>query len=270
MEKFVDKMVDFLIGAIPGVAVALAIVILGYFLTKIIVMLSRKGMDKAGLDFSLKKFFLNCIRVVCYIIILISALSTLGVSTTGLIACFSAGAAAVALALKDSLSNIASGIILLFSRPFVTGDFIEFGSNMGNVQQIDLMHTKVMTLDHKCVMIPNSVISSMEVVNYTSLPQRRIDITVPIGYDADIEQVKSILLETVSSDNRVLSEPDVPFVRVKEFSESSVDFIVKVWVKADDYWPVYYDLIENIKKTLDSNNVPIPYNQLDVHLVKND
>ena len=132
------------------------------------------------------------------------------------------------------------------------------------------MHTKVMTLDHKCVMIPNSVISSMEVVNYTSLPQRRVDITVPIGYGADIEQVKSILLKTVSDDERVLSEPDVPFVRVKAFSESSVDFIVKVWVKADDYWPVYYDLMENIKKTLDSNDIPIPYNQLDVHLIKND
>ena len=270
MDKIIDNMIKFLIGTIPNFLVALVIVVLGFFATKLIVMLSRKAMDKSGMDFSLEKFFLNCIRIVCYIIILISALSQLGVSTTGLIACFSAGAAAIALALKDSLSNIASGIILLFSRPFVTGDFIEFGSNMGNVQQVDLMHTKVMTLDHKCIMIPNSLISSMEVVNYTSLPQRRIDITVPIGYDADIEEVKGIILDTVSGDDRVLSEPDAPFVRIKEFSESSVNFIVRVWVNADDYWPVYYDLMENIKTTLDKNGIQIPYNQLDVHLVKND
>lgn len=270
MKNFNNVISEFIKNVMPNFVLALVIVALGYFLTKLIIKIIKKAMERVGIDYSLEKFFLNCIRIACYIIIAISALSNMGISTTGLIACFSAGAAAVALALKDSLSNIASGIILLFSRPFVTGDFIEFGKNMGNVQQIDLMHTKIMTLDHKCVMIPNSLISSMEVVNYTSLPQRRIDITVPVGYNADIEQVKRVLLNTISNNDKVLSEPDEPFVRVNKFSESSIDFIVRVWVNIDDYWPVYHDLMENIKKDLDHNNISIPYNQLDVHLIKKD
>jgi small conductance mechanosensitive channel len=218
------------------------------------------------MDFSLEKFFLNVIRIACYIVLVISALSQLGISTTGLIACFSAAAAAIALALKDSLSNIASGIILLFSKPFVTGDFIEFDSDMGEVQQIDLIHTKVRTYDYKSIVIPNSVISNMEIINYSKLPYRRIDVTVPVGYDVDIDKVKSVLLTALKTHNKILNEPSEPFVRVNEFGESSVDFIVKVWVNMEDYWDVYYDLMELIKKSLDKANIPIPFNQLDVHI----
>lgn len=268
ISKTVDKATDFIAGIWTDLLLAVLILLVGYFLTKLILKLSRRAMDRTKIDFSLKKFFGNTIRIICYVIIIISALSQLGISTTGLLAFFSAGAAAIALALKDSLSNIACGIILLFSRPFVTGDFIQFGSEMGHVKQIDLMHTKIMTYDHRCIMVPNSVISSSEVINFSSLPQRRVDITVPIGYDANIEKVKSVILSTVESHPKVLDEPDAPFVRINNFSESSVDFIVRVWTLTDNYWDVYFDIMENIKNALDKNDIPIPYNQLDVHMIK--
>lgn len=266
MEKIFNLAVEFLKKIMPSFLIAVLIAVAGYFLTKLIVKICKTAMDKRNVDYSLEKFLLNCVRLGCYILIVIMALTEMGISTTGLLAGFSAAAAAVALALKDSLSNIASGIVLLFSKPFVTGDYIEFGDKSGNVVQIDLMHTRIMTFDHKCVMVPNSVISSTEVVNYTSQPQRRVDITVPVGYDADIEFVKCVLLNTLKENEKVLSEPEEPFVRVNTFSESSMDFILKAWVQVDDYWQVYYDLMESIKKNLDQNNIPIPYNRLDVHI----
>jgi small conductance mechanosensitive channel len=246
--------------------VSVVILVAGYFLTKLVLKIAKKAMDKTKIDFSLEKFFLNLIKTACYIVLVISALSQMGISTTGLIAFFSAAAAAIALALKDSLSNIASGIILLFSKPFATGDFIEFDSDMGEVQQIDLIHTKVRTYDYKSIIIPNSVISNMEIINYSKLPHRRIDITVPVGYDADIEKVKKVLLSALSTYEKILNDPAEPFVRVNEFAESSVNLAVRVWVKIEDYWDVYYDIMEIIKSTLDKADIPIPYNQLDVHI----
>ena len=145
----------------------------GYFATKAFTKVVRKGLDKANIDYSLSKFFINAIRIACYVVIVMSALSYIGISTTGLVAFFSAGAAAIALALKDSLSNIACGIILLFSKPFVTDDVIEINGERCTVLQIDLMHTKLLTADNRYIMIPNSAISSKEVVNFTAEDKRR-------------------------------------------------------------------------------------------------
>ncbi len=268
MEKFFEKMWEFLGDILPNFIVAVLILVIGYFVTKLILKISKKGMNKANMDYSLEKFFLNCIRVICYILLIISALSQMGISTTGIIACFSAGAAAIALALKDSLANIASGIILLFSRPFVTDDIIEINDERGSVAQIDLMHTKIVTFDNRCITIPNSLISSMEVINYSAQPQRRIDITVPVDYSSDIELVKKVLMDTAKDNKLVLSKPEEPFIRVNSFSQSSVDVVVRVWVNSEDYWQVYHDMMESIMINLNKNKINIPFNQLDVHLVK--
>ena len=268
MEKILDKFFSFLRGILPDLIVAVVILVVGYFLTKLLVKIIKNILDKSKMDFSLEKFIINAIKVACYILLVLTALSQLGISTTGLVAFFSASAAAIVLALKDSLSNIACGIILLFSRPFVTGDVIEMGNDRCTVLQIDLMHTKVLTYDHRCIMIPNSVISSKEVVNFTAEPYRRVDVTVPVAYDEDIEKVKNVINETVSKNEKVLNTPEPPFVRVDSFGESSMNFIVKVWTKTDDYWDVYHDMYEDIKEALDKSNITIPYKQIDVHMVK--
>ena len=155
-----------------GLLIMIIILVGGYFATKAFTKVVKKGLDKANIDYSLSKFLINAIRIACYVVIVMSALSYIGISTTGLVAFFSAGAAAIALALKDSLSNIACGIILLFSKPFVTDDVIEINGERCTVLQIDLMHTKVLTADNRYIMIPNSAISSKEVVNFTAEDKR--------------------------------------------------------------------------------------------------
>lgn len=266
MEKILNKVTEFISNVWENVLIAVIILVAGYFLTKLLMKIIKRWLDKSNMDFSLEKFILNTVRVICYIVLIISALSQLNISTTGLIACFSAGAAAIALALKDSLSNIACGIILLFSRPFVTGDVIEIEGDVCTVLQIDLIHTKVQTFDNKCIVIPNSVVSNEKVVNCSAMEKRRVDIKVPVSYNADIENVKKIITQVALNNKKVLPLPEKPFIRMNSFNESSVEILVKVWTNTQDYWDVYYDMQEDIKKALEENNITIPFNQLDVHI----
>ena len=264
MEKFKQAILDYL----PSIGVTAAILAGGFLITLLISHLTKKALKKTKLDPSLASFFIHVIRILCYSIILLSALSRLGVSTTGLVAFFSAAVAAVALALKDNISDLASGIIILFTRPFVTGDFIEFGSYMGYVQKIDLVHTKLLTYDDTNIIIPNSRITSQEINNYTAHPEMRVKVDVPISYTADIDETKRVLMETAKSIPLIYTdESHEPKVRLNKFGESSLDFSVLCWCDFKDYWTVLINLTEEIKKALDKNGISIPFNQLDVHII---
>lgn len=254
---------------LPNLASALVIAAVGVLLAIPIVKVTRKAMEKKKADPSLISFICKAIRLVVYIITLLSALSALGVAVTGLIAFFSAAAAAVALALKDRLSDISSGIVILFTKPFVTGDFIEFGKHQGFVQKIDIMHTVILTYEKTNVIIPNSVISSAEVNNYTSQPVIRVMVNVPIPYEANVKQVKEILYGVLEDTKlTVTDEEHQPVVRLEKFGESSLDFTVRCYCEFKDYWTVFYDVTERVKEALDENDISIPFNQLDVHMIK--
>ena len=266
MEKFKDMILEYL----PTLGVAAVVLVVGIGLTILISFLAKKAFSKTKVDPSLAGFFIRTIRIICYIIILITVLSRLGISTTGLIAFFSAALAAVALALKDSIADVASGIILLFTRPFVTGDFIEFSSYKGTVQKIDLIHTKILTYDDTNVIVPNSRITTSEINNYTEHPVMRVVVKVPVHYSANIDDTKRVLLDTVTAAPLILrDDTHTPQVRLEQFGESSMDYTVRCWCDFKDYWTVYYTLTESIKKALDKHRIPIPYNQLDVHIVEN-
>lgn len=265
MEQFKRELTDFL----PTLGVALVILAVGILLTVTITRIAKKAMARSKMDPSLAGFFVRLIRIVCYVLIGIAFLSKLGVSTTGLIAFFSAALAAVALALKDNIADIASGIVLLFTRPFVTGDFIEFGTKKGYVEKIDMIHTKIRTYDDTEVIVPNSKVTTSEVVNYSSSPEIRVVIDVPVSYTADIDKTKEVLFQTAKTVDGILTdEKHTPQVRLEKYGESSLDFVVRCWCDFNDYWQVYYCLMDNIKKALDKNGIPIPYNQLDVHIVE--
>ena len=265
MDKFKDMLSDFL----PTLGVAALVLTGGIALTILISILAKKAFSKTKIDPSLASFFVRLIRILCYIIILITVLSRLGISTTGLIAFFSAALAAVALALKDSIADVASGIILLFTRPVVTGDFIEFGAYKGTVQKIDLIHTKILTYDDTNVIVPNSKITTSEINNYTEHPVMRVVVKVPVHYTASIDDTKRVLMDTVCATPLILAgEVHIPQVRLEQFGESSLDYTVRCWCDFKDYWTVYYALTESIKKALDTNKIPIPYNQLDVHIIE--
>lgn len=265
-----QKLRDGILSALPDIGFALLILAAGLLVIWIISKIAKAAMKKAKLDLSLIGFFDRTIKIVGFVIVLIAALSKLGVSTTGLIASFSAALAAVALALKDSLSDIASGIIILFTRPFVTGDFIEFGDVKGFVQKIDMMHTNILTYDDTNVIIPNSRITTDKVNNYTSHSQIRVLIRVPIPYSADITEVKQVLLATMNSEEKILKDEKYsPSVKLEEYGESALNFTTRCYCHFEDYWTVYYSLTEKFKTNLDKANIEIPFNQLDVHIVDN-
>jgi small conductance mechanosensitive channel len=267
-NRFTRSIINYL----PDLGGALVITVIGIIISIILVSLTRKALQRKKVDPSLVDFISRCIRLLIYVFTLLAAMSALHISITGIVAFFSAAAAAVALALKDRLNDIASGIVILFTKPFVTGDFIEFTKYSGFVQKIDVMHTNIRTYDGTNVIIPNSVISNAEVNNYTTHPQIRVTITVPIPYDADIKQVQTILTEVIENTDLVLDDEKYPKkVRLEKFGESALEFTVRCYCEYKDYWTVYYALMEGIKNTLDVNKIAIPYNQLDVHVVnKND
>ncbi len=264
----IDKIWNISFDFMLKIAGSLAILIIGIILSRLIAYLFGKAMKKTNVDISLINFFKRVIRIIGYIIVIISALSNLGISTTGIIASFSAVAAAFALALKDSLSDIASGVVILFTRPFKTNDFIEFDEHRGYVEKIDLMHTYIRTYDDTNVIIPNSNITTTKVNNFTTNPEVRVQVFIPISYDADFDKVKEIVVKRMRNTDKVILniEKFTPVVRLEKYQDSSIEAIARCWVNFRDYWQVYYSLTENIKKDLDANNLIIPYSQLDVHI----
>ena len=245
------------------------IILIGHFITIYCVRILRKMFQKSKMDVSLAGFLGKAVNITLHILVVLTALNAIGVSTTGILAALSAAAVAVAVALKDSLGNVAGGILLLISPSFSSGDYIAVGEDEGNVVRVDLLHTTVRTIDNKMVSIPNGVLINSHITNYTREPKRRVDITFSVPYEADIEKAKNLIRDCLLKHSLVLSEPDVPMVRVMKYSESSVDIITRSWCNTPDYWTVYFDLMENVREVLEQNGISIPYNKLDVRVIDN-
>ena len=240
----------------------------GYFIIMYIVKLLKKGFGKSKLDASLAKFITKTIKVILYFFVIIMALNSIGVSTTEIVTMLSLAAAALTVVLKDSISNVMGGILLLVSPRFSTGDYISVGNDEGTVVSVDLLHTTVVTYDKRQISIPNNVLINSNITNYTREKTRRVDLVFPISYEADPNTAKNAALEAVQNNPLALAEPE-PFIRVKGYGDSSVELAVKVWCKTEDYWTVYFDLTEEIRAAFDRNDVSIPFNQLDVHIKGN-
>lgn len=245
---------------------AVLILIIGHYAVVFILKLLTKSFERVKMDVSLEKFFLKVANITLHIIVFLSALNALGISTTGLLAALSGAVVAVALALKDSLGSIAGGIIILITKRFETGDYIEINGDEGTVAQVDLMHTTLKTLDNRHVVIPNAVAVNSRIIDYSSEDTRRLDIVFQIGYGDDPEKAKWIILDTVKNHSMSLNEPDEPFARVTGFGDSAVEITLRVWCERVNYWQLKFDLLEQIKAEFDKNGISIPYNQLDVHI----
>ena len=258
-----------IIDAISPLLGAIVILFVGYILTALLSKIITRAMTKANLDVSLIKFIKKVIKISCYIIVIISALSSLGVSTTGIVAAFSAAGVAIALALKDSLSNIAGGIIPLVAPRFSTGDYIKESEYEGTVISVDLMHTTIRTFDNLQVAVPNGLLMNNQIVNYSREATRRIDLTFPISYENDPQIAIDAALKAANAHPLVLKDPE-PFARISQYDASSVNIALRVWTESNNFHPVRFDLLENVKKEFDLNNIKIPFNQLDVHISKDD
>ena len=245
---------------------AALILIIGHYAAVFIGKLLSKSFKRIKMDVSLERFFLKVVNITLHIIVLLSALTALGISTAGLLAALSGAVVAVALALKDSLGSIAGGIIILITKRFETGDYIEINGDEGTVVQVDLMHTTLRTLDNRHIVIPNAVAVNSRSIDYSSEDTRRLDIVFGISYGDNAEKAKQIILDTVEKHKMTLNEPEVPFARVTGFGDSAVDITLRVWCKRENYWQLKFDLLEQIKEEFDKNGISIPYNQLDVHI----
>ena len=245
--------------------VALAIFIIGRMIARLIVDIVKKPMSKSGMDVMLIKFLGSLIYSVLLIAVVLAAVDQLGINITSLLAIVGAAGLAIGLALKDSLSNFAAGIMIIIFRPFRIGDFINAGGQAGVVDEIGLFCTLLHTGDNQRIIMPNSGVLGSTIVNVNALGTRRIDLVIGIGYDDNIGQARDIILGIIDADPRILKDPAAA-VSVAELGDSSINMNVRPWVKAEDYWAVRSDLLETIKLSLDQAGISIPYPQRDVHL----
>jgi small conductance mechanosensitive channel len=224
-----------------------------------------KVMNKKKLDTIIVSFIQNIVYGMLMVVVIIAALGQVGIQTASFIAVIGAAGLAIGLALQGSLSNFASGVLIIAFRPFKSGDFIEAGGTAGVVEEIKLFSTFIRSGDNKQIIIPNSSVVGSAIVNYSTKPTRRIDLVIGVSYDADIKHAKAILTEVAEGHANVLKDPGAT-IAVLELADNSVNFVVRPWVKTADYWPTYFDLMETIKIRLDEENIGIPYPQMDVHV----
>jgi len=264
-EKGVDLGIDLGI----KVATALAIFLIGKFLIKILVRGISKVMQRQGVDKTLETFICNLVRISLMVVVVIAAIGAIGIQTTSFIAIFGAAGLAVGLALQGSLSNFASGVLIVLFRPYRVGDFVEAAGIAGSVEQVQILTTILKTGDNKQIIVPNSQIMDSIITNYSANDTRRVDMVVGVSYDDDLDKVRKTLEELLAADERVLSEP-APLIAVSALADSSVNFVVRPWVKSADYWGVMFEMTEAIKKRFDKEGISFPFPQQDVHLYKQD
>lgn len=251
------------------VIIAIVILIAASIISRIVIGLMRKGMVKRDMDNAVISFLSAIVKSVIFIAALLVALSQIGVETTSFIAILGAAGLAIGLALQGSLSNIASGVLLIMFRPLRAGEYVECGGTAGTVEEINIFQTILKTPDRKVVYVPNSQVIGSAIVNYNREQVRRIDLVIGVSYNANLQHTKKVLMDELVKDERVLKDPE-PFVAVNVLNSSSVDFIVRPWTKTEDYWPTRWDLLERIKDRLDEEGIGIPFPQMDVHVHKQD
>lgn len=242
----------------------LIFLVLGWFAIKIICALLRKFFDRNNtLDPSVEKMLLAVVRGALLFVLFLGCADHLGFSTTSVITLAGSLGLAFSLAMQNSLANVAGGIFILTSKPFVTGDFIESGDVSGTVTSIGFIHTMLNTVNNQQIYVPNGTISAANIINYSREARRRVDLSIPVPYDCSLEKAKRVITEAVLKETRL--EPD-PFIRTWNLNAHAVDIVVRAWCSSDVYWDVRSNLLELIKFALDENGITIPYNQLDVHI----
>lgn len=249
---------------------ALAIFVLGILVITIAVKAVKKSATKSRkIDNSATAFITSLVALVAYVILVLILIGTLGFSTAGIVSAFSAVVLAIGLGMQNTLSSLTNGIVLIFTKPFKAGDFVEIGGTSGTVKEIKLFSVKLITGDNVTVVIPNNTVLSSTIINYSRNPLRRLDIVVPVSYDAQVQEVKDVVNAVVDKDERIARNP-APFFRLTEYGASSLNFTLRVWTQSGDFWAVKFDLLENILDALRKAKIEIPYDQLDVHVIKTD
>lgn len=259
-EVLWGKFITFL----PTLLAAIIILIVGIIITKIANKIMSKALKRSRLDVSAHSFLISLVKIILNTLIIVIALTTLGVPTASMVAVIGAAGLAVGLALQNSLSNLAGGFIILFSKPFVAGDFIESNGASGTVDSINILYTRLLTADNKAVFIPNGQVSNSKIINYTQEKLRRLELSFGISYKNDYEKAMDIIKEIISDNEFAIRSPE-PLVRVGDQSANGINIVVNVWVASENYLKLKFDLLEQVKKAFYDSGIKFPYNQINMN-----
>jgi len=265
VDTYLDAAREWFFGYGPRVIAALVILVVGWSFAKFIQGAVQRLLTRAALDQTLAVFLGRLAYMLALVFVAVTTIQKLGVDTTSFAAVLAAGGLAVGLAFQGSLSNFASGVLIIALRPFRVGDTVEAGGTVGTVEAVSVFATELRSADNKKIIVPNSAITGANIINYSAMATRRVDLVVGIGYDDDIRKAKSVLEAILREDERVLAEPSAT-VAVSELGESSVDLVVRPWVATADYWPARFALTERIKLRFDEEGISIPFPQRDLHV----
>lgn len=269
---YIEKILDYIfqLGASFGTKLisAILIFVIGSKLLKLIKKRTFVSEKFKKLDPGVQSFFSSFITVALYIVLFITVAMILGIPTTSFITALASCGVAISLALQGALGNLAGGIMLLIFKPFKVGDYISTQGEEGVVSKITIMYTSVKTIDNKIVTMPNGTLTNAVVKNYSAEELRRVDLTFCVSYNSDADKVKKILMDVMLSHDKILKDPQ-PFARLSAHGDSSLEYTTRAWCNTTDYWDVYFDLMEQVKKAFDENGISIPYPQMDVHIENN-
>ncbi len=270
IEQLINTLLSWAVSIASRLIFAAIILIVGFKISKTLIKLMDKSSALAKIDPAVRSFAKNCASISIKIMILLTAAGILGINMASFITILGTVGVAIGLSLQGSLSNIAGGLIILIFKPFKIGDFITVSGSSGTVREIGIFYTHLTTVDNAKIIIPNSVVSNETLINATEQDLRRVDITITVDYDSDIQKVKDILLNIANSHPNVLKEPAPPVARLCAHGDNALEFAFRSWCKSENYWDVRFDLLEEVKKEFDKNGISIPYPQLDVHLKNKD
>jgi small conductance mechanosensitive channel len=265
-ERMADKFWQLAVTKGIEIGVAMLILFVGFFFIGKIGKLVYLAINKKTEDPALALFTQRLTRIALKVMLVLSVASQMGIETTSFLAALGAAGLAIGLALQGSLSNFAGGVLILIFKPFRVGDVIESGGHAGKVTRIDILHTILSTFDNKAVVLPNAQVANSSLVNFTTQETRRVDLSIGISYDENIAKVREVILQVISGESRVLPDPE-PIVVVVGFGDSSVNLSVRVWTKTEDFWAVYWNLMEQVKYAFDEKGIVIPFPQRDVHMI---
>ncbi len=266
-DKNIDGIVSYIIEKLPMFISALVILILGFIFSNFIGKLVVKGLEKKNVDPSTHTFIRTIVTLLLKFAFVLSALSALNVNVSSFITAIGAAGITAGLGLQASISQFASGMQILFNHPFKSGDFIDVGTVSGKVYEIKMMYTVLITVDNKRVIIPNSTITSSNIINYNAENRRRLDLVFSVSYDVSIDEAKKAIREVIEKNNLIFTTPE-PIIAVKEHADSSIKIACLAWCPSDNYWDVFYYMQEEVKLSFDRHGISIPYGQLDVHITK--
>lgn len=267
LGEFFQNILNSIINAIPSIIMAIIVLIVGIILCKLVLKLISKGLDRTKIDLTVNNFIKQCCKIILYVLLITVVLSMLGIPATSVVTVIGTAGVAIGLALQNSLSNVAGGIMLMINKPFKIGDYILVSGVEGTVKQITILYTRIDSATNQAIFIPNGQVSGAVVINNNRNDCRRVDMTFSISYGDDFEKARKIVLAVLDKNEKILKNPAAS-VNMLEQGESAIILAVRPWCSPADYWDVYFSVTEQVRAAFINEGVSIPFNQVDVHIVK--